>query len=109
MAVRSKQLGIGTSLSAAAHDLYTVPAGYRTIVKSIVLWNRFGTAQRIVIGILDGATLKANFVQPLGATSSATELVILQPWIVMIENTKIQVAPQSGTADVIISGTELEL
>ena len=86
-----------------------MPTGYRTIVKSIVLWNRLGTAQRIVIGILAGATLKANFVVPLGATSSATEYVVVSPWIVMDENTKIQVAPQSGTADVIISGTELEL
>ena len=109
MSVRSKQLGLGTSLGTGTHDLYTVPAGYRTIVKSLVLWNRFGTAQRVVVGILSGSTLLADFVVVLAATSNAAETNVLQPWIVMEAGQKIQVAPQGGTVDAIVSGAELLL
>lgn len=109
MAVHSTQLGGGANLSTGATTLYTVPSGKRTIVKSLYLHNRAGSANRVTI-IFHSSTLgSVVFAVTPGASSSATESLFQELWAVLNAGDYISVNPASSGMDVLVSGTELSL
>lgn len=108
MAVHSTQLGHGIGLTAGAHNVYTVPTGKRTILKSLSLRNATAGAVTggFAIALAGGGTL--NFFQPLAATPAAGSTVHLALWIVLNAGDVLQVDGIAGSGiDAIASGAEL--
>jgi hypothetical protein len=109
VSVASKQLGLGGPIPTTGATIYTVPAGKRTIVKSIQLQNNHTAAQRIIFSVwVAGVNTFAWGVTP-GAAASATESMLLTPWLVLEAGQVLKVQPISGTCQLLVSGAELTL
>lgn len=109
MSVASKQLGLSASIPTTGATIYTVPAGHRTIVKSIQLQNNHTAAQRIVVSVWVAGVNSFAFAVTPGATASATESMLLLPWIVLEAGQVLKIQPLLGTCQAIVSGAELLL
>lgn len=108
MAVRSKQLFADANLGTGVVDVsaYTVPTGFRTILKS---WNiRFTAAltYQIYVALANGQGNAALTSQTAGAAGET----YADRWIVLNEGDVVHVTSTVGQSTrVILSGTELEL
>lgn len=109
MTVHSTRLGAIASAAIGAHNLYTVPAGKRTIVKQLTIYNHAAAANRVVWEMTAGGTTFVLLSATAGAAGSATETVSLPCWIVLNAGDVLTVAPQGGVADATASGAELTL
>lgn len=109
MSVHSKQLGLLNNGAAGSHTLYTVPTGYRTIVKNLTVYNHGAATNRVVVEVDVSAVITILAVILCGAAGSATETQQFNTWIVLDAGSALKVAPQSAAADVVVSGAELQL
>jgi arginase family enzyme len=109
MSVHSKQLGTGNGVGTAGSTIYTVPSGKRTIVKSIVLQNNNGSANRVIIGVFFSGGSNVSWGVTLGASASATESLNYATWFVMNVGDSLKITPASDFVNVIASGSELDL
>lgn len=73
------------------------------------MYNNGGSANRVVLEAVVGATTVVLGSATLGAAGTATESVQFPCWIVLHQGDVLKVSPQSFAADVYASGTELTL
>jgi hypothetical protein len=109
MTVRSKQLAVVDALTTSLITLYTVPTGYRTIVKEIVTTNTDSAARTNVFALFDGSTRLMLFILHLAASGAAGETVVQDLWLVLDEGQKLSAQTSGGTSRLIVSGAELFL
>jgi hypothetical protein len=107
--VHSNQLGFGSAIGVGTTTLYTVPAGKRTIVKSIQTQNLNAAAQRVVYSVKNGATTKWQWSEHPAAVNAAGEFVDRQTWIVMVTGDFLTVTVAAASVEVGVSGSELDL
>lgn len=107
MTVHSTQLGAGHVVSATGVSFYVVPAGKRTIVKSIVAQNSAAGTNRLAVLGLTGGTAEWWLNAFFTASATQGDTVILSPWIVMNAGDEIEVAATSSGIYLVISGAEL--
>jgi hypothetical protein len=107
MTVHSTQLGANGAIAAGGATLYTVPAGKRTIVKSIVLQNNAAGANRIIlrIDLVGGGNFSWGVT--VGAASGASESMLIECWLVMNAGDVFKVNPTSSFVEALVSGAQL--
>lgn len=109
MTVHSTQLGADLTLGTGATTLYTVPAGKRTIVKSIVVCNGNAAANFVGFGVIRAGVTIANFRYFVAATSTSGDTVSDLPWIVLNAGDQLLAQAHLASVSVIVSGAELGL
>lgn len=109
MAARSKQLAAATIGDGSVHNLYTVPSGFRTIVKGITVYNATATACGVTLEVKSGATLLALFNVWTKGAGVDGDTTILEPWIVLEAGQTLAVGFCSSGGYITVSGAELEL
>lgn len=109
MAVHSTQLGAHTGITTAGVTLYTVPAGKRTIVKSVCFQSHAAASQRVFIVFSSATAGDIALGVTVGAIGSATESMNYECWVVLNAGDKLKVVPVSDNVDAIASGAELVL
>ena len=111
MAVRSKRLGVANTVSPAATTVYTCPAGYRTIVKSLTSRNKTASGQRAYWTITDAGGTTLFDLNVWCATSGGTgDTVLTDCWFVLNAGEHLVVQWSGATGGVnSASGTELLL
>ena len=109
MTVVSKQLAATNFGDASVHDLYTVPAGKRTIVKNMLARGASGSASHATWSVFDGATSLFSFNVYLAASGSDGDTSIINPWIVLNAGQTLKVQFSATGGWVSVSGAELVL
>ena len=107
--VHSNQLALAEALGTGQTTLYTVPTGYRTIVKSILVTNLDTTARVVIFAIKSGSTELATFNVNVAASPAAGHAVMTLPWVVLNEGQTLAAQTNGGTSRLVISGSELLL
>jgi hypothetical protein len=107
MAAHSTQLAAAHVTSGALTDVYDVPSGKRTIVKSVVAFNGYAGTNYLQLVGYEGATELFQLRVYMAASGSAGDTQILLPWIVMNDGQKIELAAQHSDIYVVLSGAEL--
>lgn len=109
MAVRSKQLAIGSVGSNADTPLYTVPSGYVTIVKNITVDSAQAAAEEVVLTVKAGTVSLTRFGIWAAAFGTSGASPSLDTWLVLEAGQTLHV--QFGTSGgwYIVSGAELLL
>lgn len=107
MTVHSTLLGHGASLAIGLHTLYTVPAGKRTIVKSITLYNHGAATNRVVLEATLGGTDTVIADPILAAAGAAGDWLQIACWIVLNAGDALKLSGQSAVVDATASGAEL--
>jgi hypothetical protein len=107
MTVHSTQLGANGAIAAGGATLYTVPAGKRTILKSVVLQNNAAGANRIIlrIDLVGGGNMSWGVT--VGAAGGASESMVIDCWIVLNAGDVLKVNPTSSFVEAIASGAQL--
>lgn len=108
MTVHSTQLGLELTFSTTHTTVYTVPAGKRTIVKSILIQNQTAAAGTVTIWVQVGSTQLFAINYHLTAAGSVGDSVTLAPWLVLNAGQSLVVATQAGSAGIAFSGAELQ-
>ena len=109
MAVRSKQLAIGEVATTESGTLYSVPTGYRTIIKGISCLNLNSAFNRMQIDIVSSGGTLASLAVSMGALGTIDESKHLQPWIVLEAGMGFKVVAHLASVDYVFSGAELKL
>lgn len=109
MAVHSTRLIGQTGLTAGTTDLYTVPTGKRTIVKSILIVNADAAAKRIVLKARASGVDFCFWVFYCAAVATNGEQQFLEPWTVLNAGETIRLAAAGSACTVVVSGAELTL
>lgn len=105
--VRSTSLGIVKLTVATFHTLYTVPAGRRTIVKSVAIYNGGAAGRTAYVAVVRGGTTFYGAVWTLGA-SQANPSSEQEVWWVLNTGDQLKVQTiDSGDMSFIVSGAEL--
>jgi hypothetical protein len=105
--VHSTQLGAHQNVGASYVTLYTVPAGKRTIVKSIWARNSNAAAQVAAVQLLLASGADIFFFIPLAASPAAGSTLFMPLWVVLNQGDVIKYAAGGTNGDVIVSGAEL--
>lgn len=109
MAVHSTQLGAAAGVTNSGVTLYTVPSGYRTILKGLWIRNDTAAANVAEVALVTGAGTIA-FLIPLPASPTAGSTTFLSLWVVLNAGDELKfLSAPSTTADVIASGAQLSL
>lgn len=96
------QLAVGTVASSAFVTAYTVPAGMRTVLRSVVAKNTTATATLLLVDAA-GVTI---FDPTLAVSGAAGDTLNVQPWVVLLPGQLIRLASGGGRAvTYILSGT----
>lgn len=109
MAVRSKQLGGGAFASGSYHHVYTVPTGYRTILKGIWVRNTFAGANIGKVNLDTVAFGNVYFYFPLVTSGSSGDSQFLNLWVVLEAGDVINIEPTQNNVEAIFAGSELLL
>lgn len=109
MAVRSQRLGANLGVGTTETTLYTVPSGFRTIVKSIVVCNRNAAANFFALGLYSGGSEVAIWREFMAASGNAGDTVFRDLWVVMDAFDHITGTAHLSPVSVVISGAELDL
>ena len=107
--MHSTQLGAAYSLGTGTTVLYTVPAGYRTILKSIVIHNNAAAAQQPYVGSKHSGTYVWEARVALTANGTVGDTAYIAPWIVLNPGDTLQVVPGAASINIVLSGAELKL
>jgi len=108
MTVRSTQLGIADGVTAGDHDLYTVPSGRRTILKTLQVRNNTAGAITWSWYIKPTGGGRIDFFLPMPASPGAGSTATLNLWTVLNAGDVLGVTGVAGSGiDCIASGAEL--
>lgn len=111
MTVRSDSLALGQMSSAGPTTVYTVPAGYKTIVKHVCGENRSAGSASLALLVKRGAT--TYVLKTFSGVGSAVdyEWAISQVWLVLEAGDELQLSTGAASPyfTYFISGAELEL
>jgi len=108
VAVRSKWLWGGIE-GGGPNTRYTVPTGYRTIVKCIAVQNTFAGFNRAYIEAYNGATNEGYAIVPLDAPGTLNEAKIVECFLVLSEGWLLKTDALHANVNMWISGAELLL
>lgn len=109
MAVRTKLLAAG-SAGAGPTTIYTAPAGFVTIIKSILVKNAGGAAGPISITVHVGASDVSVFSLWATATGTNGDSVVSLPYLVLNTGNSIKITyPAAAGGWYTVSGAELVL
>lgn len=111
MAVRTKSLAIGQNATHGAYvDMYTVPTGFVTIVKELVLWNDWNGTQALYVAVHPGG---GYYNYRFNSTPSGTPYVVSPLYLVLAAGDKLAFLANtgglSGATNFFVSGAELQL
>lgn len=109
MAVRSKQLAIGSYSSGSYATLYTVPTGYRTIIKSLWLRNTGAGSNTVHLNPHSAGGASPYFNVVLATAPGAGDSQFVSLWVVLEEGDTFKMEPVTYSVDAILSGAELLL
>lgn len=107
MAVRSAQLAVGALSSTSATTVYSVPAGRRTIVKDVRVFNGAGVADDDVRMLVRSGGSDRSCWRFRRAMPSAESDYIPQCWIVLDTGDELKLQCAQSTLRYVISGAEL--
>jgi hypothetical protein len=107
--VHSTRLAAVGVHGAGSTLIYTVPAGKRAIVKSVVVANEAAAANHVSFSIVFGGGTGGFFACQPTASPGAGDTVYLLPWIVMNPGDELHVTVAVNSASILVSGTELTL
>lgn len=107
MTVRSNFLAGGVE-SGGPNTRYTVPTGYRTIVKCISAQNTFAGFNRFYFEVYDGATI-GYVILPLGTGGGLDEAKTVECFHVLQAGWEIRTDALHASINYLISGAELAL
>jgi len=108
VAVRSKWLWGGIE-GGGPNTRYTVPTGYRTIVKSVSVQNTFAGFNRAYVEIYNGATVVGYLIIPLDAPGTQNEAKTIECFQVLEEGWLLKTDALHANVGFWISGAELLL
>lgn len=108
MAVRSKWLW-GGSEGGGPNSRYTVPAGYRTIVKCISAQNTAATFNRAYVIFYNGASVEGYIIVPLGAGGTLDEAKTIECFQVLEAGWTLKTDALHANVNMLVSGAELLL
>lgn len=108
MAVRSKWLWGGVE-GGGPNSRYTVPAGYRTIVKCVSAQNTFAGFNRAYVSFQNGGTIEGYIIIPLGAAGGLDEAKTLLTFHVLMPGWSLETDALHANINMMISGAELLL
>jgi hypothetical protein len=109
MTPRSTQLCAAHITSGSLGLVYTVPAGKRTIVKSLTCYNdHAGTNYLQVVGYTGATELfqVRVYMAAAGSTGDTQELML---WLVLNAGQTVEMAAEASGVQVLMSGAELDL
>lgn len=109
MSVASQQLGGGSFTTGSYHTVYTVPAGKRTILKSMWLRNTFSGANIAKLNLHTGAFGDVYMYTNLVTSGSSGDTALIPLWVVLLPGDIIKIQPTQSSVEAILSGTELTL
>jgi hypothetical protein len=109
MAVRSKRLGAGLQNAGASASIYTVPTGYRTIVKGVSAYNQAAAVNRFRLELYEGGTFTSYLIIALGANGGLDEAKTLDLFQVLNAGDELRVGAGSTSIYYWVSGAELLL
>lgn len=109
MSVVSNLLAATSFSDALEHDLYTTPAGRRTIVKSIQVTGAAGAASHATFTVKNGSTGLSIFLADLGASGANGQSAYLFPWVVLPPGYRLSIKFSASGGWVTVSGSELVL
>jgi hypothetical protein len=109
VSVHSARLGAGVINGSAVANPYTVPAGKRTILKSVCAFNTSASVNNLYIELIVGGVAIATWRVRCAATGSDGDSVVALPWIVFNVGETIRVDCNSASMYFVLSGTELDL
>jgi hypothetical protein len=102
--LRVKTLWQGRKSTTGLVDVYTVPAGHRSILKSINGFNVTGTGNRLWVSEHGNPYLQMLSLGAAGTSAGSVDLIV---WIVLEPLTVLSLELANATAvDVVLSGTE---
>lgn len=107
MTVRSTRLGFGQIASGAFHSIYTCPAGWRTIVKSVNVDNSGGAATNVTI-LAQNASGSTNANLALLSLTNNTAY-LWSGWVVLNPADQLFLYSSAAALDYWASGTLLQL
>lgn len=108
MTVRSKWLWGGVE-GGGPNSRYTVPSGYRTIVKCISAQNTFGGFNRLYVSFQNVSTIEGYIIIPLGTPGTLDEAKTLLCFQVLEAGWSLETDALHANVNVLISGAELKL
>jgi hypothetical protein len=103
--LRTKQLASGLITGTAVTDVYTVPAGYRTILKTVQLLEASGVACQVNVrlsGVGAWEVVSLAAYPASGASANVKQWVVFEPGQVLQLNRS-----NAGTYTYILSGSEM--
>jgi hypothetical protein len=92
-ALRSTSFFVGIITGPGPINLYTVPAGFRIVLKEIRAYNHAGTANGATIALAGGGTIVSR---SLGAAGTTTSVLIVPGWTVLNAGKVIQGYSDAG-------------
>ena len=107
MTTHSTQLGANLDVGTTEHTLYTVPAGKRTIVKSLAACNYASAATTLFVKGKVGSTDVWLLEIPLGGNTTDTRIWVQPVWIVMNAGDLLRVVANAASVSLVASGAEL--
>lgn len=107
MAVRSKRLYAGSPTGGVLTTLYTAPAGYRAIVKTIMCKSAQGAAQNQVFQIVTAGGTGAPFSLYTAATGTNGDTINYQCWLVLMPGDQLKVTLGTASGWLSVHGAEL--
>lgn len=103
--LRATQFFDGVITGPGPVNLYTVPTGFRIILRSINMFNPESTTNPCTVALAGGATLFA-LTMPIAGTPGST--ANLQPWVVVSAGQVLQGYTGSGKhCHIVLSGSLL--
>lgn len=108
MAVRSQWLWGGVE-GGGPNARYTVPAGYRTIIKCISAQNTFAGFNRFYVELWNGATNEGYIIIPLDAPGTLNEAKTVECFHVLLPGWTIKTDALHANVNALLSGAELLL
>ena len=105
---RSKKLGEGRFTDAAGHLIYTVPAGHRTILKTLRLFCVTGSGATASVYYTSEA-LGANVSLLIDRSFDTDDVLGLDSWYVLDAGDELHAFSNCSDWSIIASGAELPI
>lgn len=97
-------LGNVTSVNPTKTNLYTVPTGYRAVLRSIAARNLNGSASQSFYVFINGTIIHSELLTSGGSSGGSTDWL---PWIVFDEGQTLQMAASTSTGFGVVAGGSL--
>lgn len=107
--MHSTKLAVGLEGGTGPNTRYTVPTGYRTILKGVSAYNTYAGFNRLYVVLVDGSTVVSYLMLPLDANGTLGEAKNETPWQVLNAGEHLATDALHGSVYFWLSGAELKL